>query len=118
MILEYKGGLIVPKRERFDTLCIITNKAALLWKNARGIAPDDVADKMDIAMLNWQSSLTQALKIWIEKGLSMSTGELILARVNLGAVVESWLKFFYCVFYAEVQCLHVWSCIYGNTAFI
>ena len=91
----------MAKRERFDTLCIITNNAALLWKNARGIAPDDVADKMDIAMLDWQSSLTQTLRIWIEKGLSMSNGELILARANLGAVVESWLKFFYCVFYDQ-----------------
>ncbi len=46
-------------------------------------------------MLEWQSELTITLKIWIDKGLTMSTGELILARANLGAVVESWLKFFY-----------------------
>ena len=52
-------------------------------------------------MLNWQSELTQPLEIWISKGLSMTEGELILARANLGAVVESWLKFFYCVYYDD-----------------
>jgi hypothetical protein len=31
----------------------------------------------------------------------MTTGELILARANLGAVVESWLKFFYSVYYED-----------------
>lgn len=31
----------------------------------------------------------------------MTDGELILARANLGAVVESWLRFFYCVFYND-----------------
>ena len=31
----------------------------------------------------------------------MTEGELILARTNLGALVESWLKLFYCVFYED-----------------
>lgn len=31
----------------------------------------------------------------------MTDGELILARANIGAVVESWLKFFYCVYYED-----------------
>ena len=57
--------------------------------------------KLDIAMLDWQSELTKTLKIWIDKGLDMTVGELILARANLGAVVESWLRFFYCVFYDD-----------------
>lgn len=91
----------MAKRERYDVLVILTNNAALLWKEARGIAPDSVADKLDNAMLEWQSELTKTLKIWIDKGLTMTTGELILARANLGAVVESWLKFFYCVYYED-----------------
>ena len=52
-------------------------------------------------MLDWMSSLTDALQIWIDKGCSMTDGELILARTNLGALVESWLKLFYCVFYED-----------------
>lgn len=91
----------MAKRDRYDVLVILTNNVALIWKEARGIAPDSVADKLDDAMLEWQSELTKTLKIWIDKGLTMTTGELILARANLGAVVESWLKFFYCVYYED-----------------
>ncbi len=89
----------MAKRNRYDVLVILTNNAALIWKKTRGIAPESVADKLDDAMLDWQSELTKTLKIWIDKGLEMTSGELILARANLGAVVESWLKFFYCVYY-------------------
>ena len=91
----------MPKRSRYEAFTIITNNEALLWKQSRGYSPDSVADKLDNAMLEWQSELTQTLKIWIDKGLAMTTGELILARANLGAVVESWLKFFYSVYYED-----------------
>ena len=78
-----------------------TKNTALLWKQSRGIATDDVADKMDAAMLDWMVELTDCLGIWIEKGLQMTDGELILADTNIGALVESWLKFFYCVHYQD-----------------
>ena len=52
-------------------------------------------------MLDWMVELTNCLSIWIDKGEDMTVGELILARTNLGALVESWLKFFYCVFYID-----------------
>lgn len=91
----------MARRSSFDILTIQTNNVSLLWKNVRGIAPDNAAKKLDIAMLDWQSELTKTLKIWIDKGLDMTVGELILARANLGAVVESWLRFFYCVFYDD-----------------
>lgn len=91
----------MAKRDRYDALVILTNNTALIWKEARGIAPDLAADKLDDAMLEWQSELTKTLKIWIDKGSSMTTGELILARANLGAVVESWLKLFYTVYYDD-----------------
>lgn len=91
----------MTNRDRYDVLVIHTNNSALIWKEARGIASDSAADKLDDAMLEWQSELTKTLKIWIDKGLEMTTGELILACANLGAVVESWLKFFYCVYYED-----------------
>lgn len=91
------------KSERYNELVVITNNTALIWKEARGIAPDTAADKLDYAMLEWLSELTRTLKIWIDKGLSMTTGELILARANLGAVVESWLKLFYTVYYDDYK---------------
>ena len=91
----------MARRTSFDILTIQTNNTALIWKDVHGIAPDNAAKKLDIAMLDWQSELTKTLKIWIDKGLNMTVGELILARANLGAVVESWLRFFYCVFYDD-----------------
>ena len=89
------------KYTKFELLKIKTNNTILLWKDVYGIAPDDSAKKLYKAMLEWQGELTDTLEIWINKGLDMSEGELILARANLGAVVESWLKLFYCVYYDD-----------------
>lgn len=91
----------MARRSDYDILRIQTSNTAIMWKESRGIAPDSVADKMDDSMLSWMSELTDTLKIWIDKGISMTDGELILARTNMGALVESWLKFFYCVFYED-----------------
>ena len=91
----------MARRSSFDILTIQTYNTALIWKDVHGIAPDNAAKKLDIAMLDWQSELTKTLKIWVDKSLDMTVGELILARANLGAVVESWLRFFYCVFYDD-----------------
>ena len=87
--------------EKYELLRIYTKNTALVWKNIHGIATEATAQKLDIAMLDWMSSLTDALQIWIDKGRFMTEGELILARTNLGALVESWLKLFYCVFYED-----------------
>lgn len=91
----------MAKRSKFEILKIKTNNTALLWKDVHGIAPVEAAKKLDKAMLNWMCELTNTLDIWLSKGISMSEGELILAWANLGAVVESWLKFFYCVYYDD-----------------
>lgn len=91
----------MARRSDYEILRIQTSNTAIMWKESRGVAPDSVADKMDDAMLSWMSELTDTLKIWIDKSVSMTDGELILARTNMGALVESWLKFFYCVFYED-----------------
>lgn len=85
----------------FDSLVIKTNNIMFLWKKTRGFAPTKTADKLDNAMLELHCEMTRTLKIWIDKGLSMTNGELVLARANIGAVVESWLKFFYCIYYHD-----------------
>ena len=79
----------------------LSKNIANSWRMSRGIAPDTVANKMDLAMFDWMCELTDALEIWINKGCSMSDGELILARTNLGSLVEFWLRFFYCVYYED-----------------
>lgn len=85
----------------YEALKKLTEKQTKFWKETRGISPDDVADRLDDAALEWLNDLTQTLQIWIDKDDSMTDGELILARANLGSVVESWLKFFYTVYYDD-----------------
>ena len=91
-----------------DTLDFIiqkTNNTTLIWKEAaqQSIPPESAAKKIDEAMLDWMRDMTKALRIWTDKGYSMSEGELILARVNLGSLVECWLKFFYCAYNEDYQ---------------
>ena len=85
----------------YESLVIETNRIMDLWKNSRGFAPVDTAYKLEKAMLDLHFEMTKSLGIWIKKGLSMTKGELVLARVNIGAIVESWLKFFYCIYYHD-----------------
>lgn len=84
--------------EDFKTIVDATNRTIRTWKRARGAAPEEVSDKLETAMLDWISSLTTTLDIWLSKGPDMTEGELILARANMGSLVESWLKFFFCVY--------------------
>lgn len=56
----------MARRSSFDILTIQTNNTALIWKDVHGIAPDNAAKKLDIAMLDWQSELTKRLKIFIK----------------------------------------------------
>lgn len=81
----------MERKNKYDILKRETGNMAVLWKNSRGIAPDTVADKLDDAMLSWMVELTDTLKIWIDKGIFMTDGELILARTNMGALVEIFL---------------------------
>lgn len=71
------------------------------WENPFGWAPDSAAQKIHVAMKSWIVQMTDCLQIWEQKGVSLTEGELILANANLGSLVESWLKFFYCVYYED-----------------
>ena len=81
----------------------ITNKIMSKWMGIGGIAPDSVVDKMHNARLDWIIQLTDCLEIWTDRGGRLSEGELLLARANIGAIVEGWLKFFYCVYYEDYK---------------
>jgi hypothetical protein len=76
-----------------------TAKIMDFWKNdSDGWAPAEVAGLLTRSMLDRQSSLACALKIWLGRE---SDGELILAWVNLGSLVEGMLKLFLCVHYTD-----------------
>lgn len=82
-------------------ICLKTRKFLNEWENPYGYAPDSASRKIEKAMFSWMKELTDCLKIWTDKGETMTDGELILARANIGSLVESWLKFFYCVYYED-----------------
>lgn len=79
-----------------------SNKILGFWnEGAQGWAPPETTNKLLSARLDWLIDLTNALSIWTDKNSNLSNGELILAYANLGALVEGWLKLFYCVHYAN-----------------
>ncbi|MGB4046466.1 MAG: hypothetical protein WBI32_10385 [Halanaerobiales bacterium] len=80
-----------------------TNKTMTEWKEVYGFAPKDVAEILNEVRLDWIIQLTDCLEIWVNKELILNEGELLLARVNLGAIVECWLKFFYCVYFLDYK---------------
>ena len=47
------------------------------WSETCGLAPEGVTDKLDAAMLDWMSDLTDSLDIWMAKSLDMTDGEFI-----------------------------------------
>ena len=49
-------------------------------------------------ILNWQVELTNSLQHWVSLGNGISIGDLILARINIGMLIETWLKIFFTVY--------------------
>lgn len=73
------------------------------WSNPTGWASDSVSDILIVSRLDWLENLTDSLTIWIERSYSLTDGELLLACANLGALVEGWLKLFYCVYHEDYE---------------
>jgi hypothetical protein len=69
------------------------------WSSSHGWAPIAAADLLSKSRLDWQVSLTKCLAGWtIASPPEESDGRLILAWVNLGALVEGTLKWFLSIF--------------------
>ena len=49
-------------------------------------------------MLDWQVELTNSLWHWVSLGDGISIGDLILARINIGMLIEAWLKIFFTIY--------------------
>ena len=74
------------------------------WKNnAQGWAPGETTEKFERARLDLLIDLTDCLTMWYDIGEKMTQGQIILAYANLGALVEGWLKLFYCVYYRDYK---------------
>lgn len=63
------------------------------WAHSSGWAPISAATLLAQSRLDWQVSLSSTLRLWIREQVdSLTSGELILAWVNLGSLVEGTLK--------------------------
>lgn len=80
----------------------LNRKCADFWTNAHGWAPPEAADLLSTSRLDWQVSLSETLKLWLNKPAeNLSDGMLILAWVNLGALVEGTIKLMLSVYYNQ-----------------
>ena len=83
----------MEQRTDVDLIIVLTHDKLDAWKSHNGYAPSEESSKLNNMMFDWILSLTDTLKLWEEKGILMSDGELILACANLGSLVESMMKF-------------------------
>lgn len=75
---------------------------ASFWSNARGWAPDEAATVFERCRLDRQTQLARCLRIWVdESAAEESDGRLVLARANLGALVEGAMQLGLTVFHAD-----------------
>lgn len=77
------------------------NQLALFWSRCHGWAPDEAAELMSKSRLDWQTDLSETLKLWSSDKLK--DGHLILAWANLGALIEGTLKLFLAVYYMDYR---------------
>lgn len=70
------------------------------WKDAKGWAPLESADLLSASMLDEQGSLAASLERWVS---AETSGDLILAWANLGALVEGQLKLLLSVYLLDYQ---------------
>ena len=72
------------------------------WKTGhKDWSPEEVSKKLGTARIDRLLDLTSCLSIWNDKNIKKTEGVLILAYTNLGALVEGWLMFFYCIYYMD-----------------
>ncbi len=85
-----------------DDIATIQAGLAEFWSNAHGWAPDDGAHLLASARLDWIPSLSKSLHRWSEPD-ELDDGDLILAWVNLGIILESSLRLFLGVYIKDYQ---------------
>lgn len=89
-------------RESVDNIVEIYKQINAVWSNASGWAPPDAAELLEVSRLDWLVSLSHSLYNWeFESAKEAQQGNLILAWVNLGALVEGSLKLFLSVYYED-----------------
>jgi hypothetical protein len=81
--------------ETINQIVESVRKTTAFWSNHGGWAPPATADILDRAQLDWLWSLSMSLHHW---NRDLSSGDLILAWANIGAIVEGYLKLFLSIY--------------------
>lgn len=89
------------EKTKFKDLQIKTQAVISDWKNPKVAISENAKIKLNKFSFDRLEDLTNALEFYVDKGLRMTDDELIAAEFELVAVVELWLKFFYCFYYDD-----------------
>ena len=90
----------MPIANVIDRIIRINEGLRIFWSSSQGWAPIKAAKLLSISRLDWQVSLSQCLRLWIEKpSVQYHDGYLILGWSNLGTLVEGTMKLFLSVYY-------------------
>lgn len=88
--------------EVIERIIQVTEGLTEFWSNPSGWAPDEVVDLLKTSRLDRYTSLSRCLVLWNDPSdWPDENGALIMAWVNLGALVEGTLKLFLAVFYND-----------------
>jgi hypothetical protein len=103
--LEYGGYSVKLDQSHESVISDIISKNKEIrdfWSNAHGWAPNEAAELLAKARLDWQISLSYCLRLWLDAPSDDDVeGRLILTWANLGSLVEGTMKFFLSVHEAD-----------------
>ena len=90
----------IPIEEVIRRIINLNDGLRKFWAEAEGWAPLEAAQLLEKSRLDWQVSLANCLRIWVnEPSQENSDGHLILGWANLGSLVEGTMKLFLSVWY-------------------
>lgn len=91
-------------QDTIDRITSLNHGIANFWMKSSGWAPIAAAGLLGKSRLDWQTSLSQSLSLWIRTPAnSLTAAELILAWANLGSLVEGTIKTLLSVWYETYE---------------
>ena len=90
--------------EEVNKIIELTEDMCGFWSTSRGWAPEEAADILTSARLDWHLSLTKHLKKCVRKPSDeLHDAHLILAWTTLGALVEGAMKLFLSIYFEDYK---------------
>lgn len=89
--------------EVIDRIIKLNEGLSNFWSNSGGWAPIEAAQLLTKSRLDWQSSLSRQLKLFLNPEIHKEQGALILAWCALGSLTEGTMKLFLSVWYNDYK---------------